>query len=106
MMIAKDVCLKFGRTSMSHYIQDFSRMRSQTGTQLSIHGVQVSVMEVLSLTQFVPMQAHHKMKEEKRKNKDASLRDYEVCMQMEMKANLYDNNAKQCKEGNQLYKRK
>ena len=53
-------------------------------SQLSIHGMQEFVMESLNLTQFVPMQVHHKMRDSKIK----------ICMQMKMQANLNDNNAR------------
>ena len=52
------------------------------------------------------MQVHYKMRDSNRKIKNASLHDQKMCMQMEMKANLNDNNAKQCKKRNLIYERK
>ena len=46
------------------------------------------------------------MRYSKRKGKNDNLHDHQICMQMEMKANLYDNNAKQCKKGNLIYEKK
>ena len=33
---AKNVCLKYGHTTMSHYIQDYSKMRSRMSTHSSL----------------------------------------------------------------------
>ena len=48
----KNVCLKCEHTSMSYYVQDFSRMRFQMMTHSSIHGVQGFEMEALNYDLF------------------------------------------------------
>ena len=52
------------------------------------------------------MQVHDKMRDLKRKSKNASLHDKKICMKMKIQADLNDDNAKQCKKGNLIYERK